>query len=134
MPSDRVKAALEEFKAALIEEGIDEATIDAQTKFILPAEDAVVGNYADLQRMGAIAKTGTMPTPPGQEDVETDDIAEAFTGENPDTQDLNPDDSGDNVPTNDERTKADLQAELDEKGIEYNKSATKAELEALLEG
>lgn len=134
MPSDRVKAALEEFKAALVEEGVDAGTIDAQTRYILPGEDTIVGNYADLQRMGAIAVTGTMPTPPGQEDIDTDDVMDAFTGENPATQAItdNPS-SEDDVPANG-GTKADLQAALDDKGIEYSSSATKAELQALLDG
>lgn len=121
MPSDRIQAAVDELKAAMVEEGVDPGTADAQLRFILPAEHAVRGNYADLQRMGAIAQTGTMPTPPGQDDKDTDDVSEAFSGENPDT-----------VPAGD-MTKADLQAALDDKGIEYTSSMTKAELQAALD-
>lgn len=88
MPSDRVKAAVDELKAALADEGMDPGTTEAQLKYILPPEHDVRGNYADLQRMGAIVQTGTLPTPPGQEDVDTDDVAEAFTSDNPATQNV----------------------------------------------
>lgn len=132
MPSDRIQAAVDELKAALVEEGIDPGTADAQLNSILPGEGDVRGNYADLQRMGAIAVTGTMPTTPGEEDVQTTNVDEAFTGENPATQDV----SGggqDSVPADGGGTKADLQAQLDAKGIEYTSSMTKAELQAALD-
>lgn len=134
---ERVRAAAEEFKAALEEAGGDPGTIDAQLNGIIPGEEAVRGNMADLMRMGAIAKTGVMPTPPGQEDIVTDDIMEAFQGQNPDTQafDDNPSDPAAKPEgeASENMTKADLQAALDDKGIEYPSSATKADLQALLD-
>lgn len=131
MPSDRVQAAVDELKAALAEEGMDPATTEAQLKYILPPEDAVVGNYADLQRMGAIAVTGTMPTPPGEDDLQTSDVADAFTGENPATAPVAPDAS--TTPTDSGPTKADLQAQLDAKGIAYTSAMTKSDLQAALD-
>ena len=138
MPSERVQAAVDELKAALAAEGMDPGTTDAQLRYILPPEHTVVGNYADLQRMGAIAVTGTMPTPPGEDDVQTEDINEAFTGENPATQTSGLEGGPDQpapAPTdgNGGATKADLQAQLDERGIEYTSSMTKAELQAALD-
>lgn len=78
MATDRVRAALDEFKAALEEAGMDPATVDAQLAGILPGTPTVVGNYADLQRMGAAVVTGTVPTGPGMDDVASSDLAEAF--------------------------------------------------------
>jgi hypothetical protein len=135
MASERTRAALEELKAAMEEDGADPGTVDAQLHGIVPniGEEHIRGNYADLQRMGAIAQTGTMPTPPGEEDVQTTDITEAFTATNPETQAVD-DSADDDVPANGgTQTKADLQAALDEKGIEYTSSATKADLQALLD-
>lgn len=128
MASERTRAALEELKAALEEDGADPGTVDAQLNGIVPGvgEEHIRGNYADLQRMGAIAQTGVMPTPPGEDDVATSDITEAFAGENPDTR------AADEAPA-DPQTKADLQAALDDRGIEYPASATKADLQALLD-
>jgi hypothetical protein len=66
MPSDRVAAALEEFKAALVEEGMDPDTVDAQTRQILPSEVTLGGNYADLQRLGGASLSSDVPdTVPG---------------------------------------------------------------------
>lgn len=61
MPSERVQAALDEFKAALVEEGMDETTVDAQTRMILPSEVTLGGNYADLQRLGASSLASDVP-------------------------------------------------------------------------
>lgn len=136
MPTDRVQAAVDELKAALAEEGMDPGTTDAQLKYILPPEHAVVGNYADLQRMGAIAVTGTMPTPPGEEDLDTDDVKEAFTGENPALQTTGLEGGPDTPAPTDSNggpTKADLQAQLDAKGIAYTSAMTKADLQAALD-
>jgi hypothetical protein len=131
MPSERVQAAVDELKAALAEEGMDPGTTDAQLKYILPPEPTVVGNYADLQRMGAIAVTGTMPTPPGEDDVKTTNTDEAFTGENPALQTTGLEQTAADTAA-DAATKADLQAQLDAKGIAWTSSMTKADLQAAL--
>lgn len=136
MPTDRVQAAVDELKAALAAEGMDPGTTDAQLRYILPPEPTVVGNYADLQRMGAIAVTGVMPTPPGEDDVKTDNTDEAFTGENPAVQASGLEGGPDApapAPTDTGPTKADLQAQLDAKGIAYTSAMTKADLQAALD-
>jgi hypothetical protein len=61
VPSERVQAALDEFKAALEAEGMDPDTVDAQTRYILPSEITLGGNYADLQRLGASSLAGNTP-------------------------------------------------------------------------
>lgn len=58
---------------------MDRATAEAQTRYILPSTPTIVGNYADLQRMGAAAVTGTIPTGPDQGDVTSSNLSEAFT-------------------------------------------------------
>lgn len=138
MASERTRAAVEELKAALEEDGSDPGTVEAQLAGMIPGigEEHIRGNMADLMRMGAIAQTGVLPTPPGEEDIDTDDITEAFTVTNPATVavDENPSDPTVKPEGNgDTRTKADLQAELDDRGIDYPSSATKAELQALLD-
>ena len=136
MASERTRAAAEELKAALEEDGADPGTVEAQLSGMIPGvgEEHIRGNYADLMRMGAIAQTGVLPTPPGEDDVETDDITEAFTVTNPATVDAdeNPSDPTVKPEGNGDMTKAEIQAELDRKGIEYPSSATKAELAELL--
>jgi hypothetical protein len=77
--ADNVEEARQAFIDALVDAGVDRATADAQTKYIMPSTATIVGNYADLQRMGAAATTGTIPTGPTQEDVQSSDLAEAFT-------------------------------------------------------
>lgn len=74
-----VEDARQAFIDALEEAGVDRDTADAQTKYILPSTPTVVGNYADLQRMGAAVLTGTIPTPPFMDDVDSSDIKDAIT-------------------------------------------------------
>lgn len=119
---DAVKA----LRQALLDEGIEPGTVEGMLHMVKPTETNIVGNYADLQRMGAIAQTGTLPTPPGEEDIDTDDITEAFV-----PIETAGDGNGAAVDT-DAMTKADLQAELDSRGVTYSSSATKAELQELL--
>jgi hypothetical protein len=127
--------AIEALRQALLDEGVDPGTVEGMLHMVKPTESNIVGNYADLQRMGAIAQTGTLPTPPGEADIETNDITDAFTevetavdtenGKSPNVAEGNGYDS---------MTKAELQADLDERGIEYPASATKAELAELAQG
>lgn len=127
--------AIEALRQALLDEGTDPGTVEGMLHMVKPTETNIVGNYADLQRMGAIAQTGVLPTPPFEEDIETDNIEDAFV-EVPANEDTG---SGSATPEQvaaaenaDTRTKADLQAELDEAGIEYNSGDTKADLLAKL--
>lgn len=138
-----VEDAIETLKQAMLDEGQDPGSVDAKLHAVIPNNEGnIVGNYADLQRMGAIAQEGVLPTPPGEEDVETDDITEAFievpgpiddnTGRPTTRGNADADANVDNDDDTDSMTKAELQAELDERGIEYPSSATKADLQALL--
>ncbi len=127
---------------------MDRATAEAQTKYILPGEPTIVGNYADLQRMGAAALTGTIPTPPAIDDVETSDVSEAFVMP-PDPQAreaLGTDGGAASLPTPTDvqtqagqgadtssgdlegMTKAELQEEADRRGVDIPSGATKAEM------
>jgi hypothetical protein len=47
------EALLADLRAALIDEGQDPALVDVRLKAIQPRETNVVGNLADLQRVGA---------------------------------------------------------------------------------
>lgn len=130
-----VTDAIDALRQAMLDEGQDPGAVEAKLHMIKPNETNLVGNYADLQRMGAIAQTGVLPTPPTEEDIETDDITDAFV--EPQTHE---DVGSGNAPNptfesdvdTDSMTKAELQAELDARGVEYPASATKADLQELL--
>lgn len=137
--SDQIRRLLDQVQDLMIEDGADPATAEALTNYARPATPAYAGNLADLNRMGQVALQGSIDTPPGQADEETTNITDAF--KEPPAPDLNtglqtpmgttePADTGADSGT---QTKADLQAQLDERGIAYPSSATKAELQALLD-
>lgn len=78
-PNAEVNAALDTAKDAMIKAGMPADQADALLNAARPnGTGTVVGNYADLQRMGAIAATGVMPTPPAEDDLKTTDLKEAF--------------------------------------------------------
>lgn len=58
---DRVERLMDELREALIEAGRDETTVDAQLYGLRVPETNVVGNLADLQRMGAGVAAGATP-------------------------------------------------------------------------
>ncbi len=77
--NQKINDALDKAKEAMVEAGMPADQADAMLNAARPSGGGgVVGNYADLQRMGAIAQTGVMPTPPAEEDVKTTDLKEAF--------------------------------------------------------
>jgi hypothetical protein len=131
-----VDDAVEALRQAMLDEGQDPGSVEAKLHAVIPNTGGdLVGNYADLQRMGAIATTGTMPTPPGDEDLETSDLSDAFVEPAPpaDTDGAAAAPAeGDTTPEGEvafeDMTKAELQAELDSRGVEYSSGATKAEL------
>jgi len=53
--TDKIERLKAELRAALIEAGQDPGTVDAQMYALRLPTDSVVGNLADLQRMGAQA-------------------------------------------------------------------------------
>lgn len=145
--SDQIRELLDQVQELMIEDGADPATAEALTNYARPNTQAIAGNLADLMRMGQIAVTGKVDTPPGQADIPADNLEEAFA--EPPAPDLNQglqtpmgqiDGDGNPVGSSggnggtDSRTKAEIQAELDERGIEYSTSDTKADLVAKLNG
>lgn len=52
-PNDAVNDAIEKLRQALLDTGMDEGTADAKLRSVRPTESNIVGNFADLQRMGA---------------------------------------------------------------------------------
>lgn len=87
--ADKINALADQIKDLLVEDGADPATAEVLTNFARPGAPQIVGNLADLQRMGAIAVTGTMPTAPGVDDVKTTDTGDAFV-EPPTAATVNP--------------------------------------------
>lgn len=131
--NDAVLEAVENLRQAMLDRGDDPGTVEGQLHMVKPPETNIVGNYADLQRMGSIVQSGILPTPPLEADIETSNIEDAFVPvEGPVGDEVESDDVDAGNGETDTRTKADLQAELDERGIEYTSSATKADLQALL--
>jgi hypothetical protein len=159
--SEEIRRLLEQARDLLIEDGVDPATAEAQIGFAMPAMPSVSGNLADLHRMGQVVVQGRIDTPVGQRDIVTSDINEAFhnpqppPGPNPATGLQTPlgqvdaegrptgaveegvaapdDSGGDGGSDYGSMTKAELQAEADERGIAYTSSDTKADLIAKLE-
>jgi hypothetical protein len=151
--ASNVEEARQAFLDALEEAGIDRSTADAQTKYIMPSTPTIVGNYADLQRMGAAALTGTIPTPPGMEDVATSDTDEAFTmppdpgvrealgndggaasvptPTTPETGTGTPPEAGGDLSS---MSKAELEDEATRRGVAIPSGATKAEMVEALGG
>jgi hypothetical protein len=134
-PMSAVDDAVEALRQAMLDEGQDPGSVEAKLHAAIPnTEGDLVGNFADLQRMGAIATTGTLPTPPGDEDVETSDLSDAFVEPSPPGDGdgggtaTAADTTAEGEVAFEDMTKAELQAELDSRGVEYSASATKQEL------
>lgn len=66
MPDDKVAKAVEALRQAMIETGEDPGQVEAKLRAAIPNETNLVGNYADLQRLG------------GQQASESGGIADAF--------------------------------------------------------
>lgn len=79
-----INKALDTARDAMVASGM---SVDDANAFLNSARPrggpnpGVVGNFADLQRMGAIQATGTLPTPSNVPDEETTDIADAFVSD-----------------------------------------------------
>lgn len=80
--SAKIHDLLAQAQDLMVEDGMDPGTAEALTNFARPGSPAVVGNLADLQRMGAIAVTGEVPVnamPTGDQGVQqTSNIQDAF--------------------------------------------------------
>lgn len=78
----KINDLLDQARDLMVEDGQDPATAEALTNFARGGSPAIVGNLADLQRMGAIAVTGEIPVnamPTGdQAAIQTTNIDDAF--------------------------------------------------------
>lgn len=141
--SQQIADLLDQVRDLMVEDGADPATAEALTNFARPTSPAIAGNLADLNRMGQIAVQGSIDTPVGQDSEMTTNIQDAF--KEPPAPALAPaglqtpmgqiDAEGNPVTdggNGDSRTKAELQAELDSRGIAYSSSDTKSDLIAKL--
>jgi hypothetical protein len=127
MASEAVKEAVENLRQAMLDDDMDEGTVNAKLAAVIPNETNLVGNFADLNRLGAlVADEGTANTSAVEQAVvippTTTVDGEPATGASTGGGDL----SG--------MTKADLQALADERGVDYNSGDTKADLIAKLGG
>lgn len=129
MASERTKAALEELRAAMIEDdGMDEGTVDAVLHAAQPNDVNLVGNFADLQRIGAlVAEQGAS----GAEAVEQGVEVPPSPAPGEDGGSIAADNSGGDLEA---MTKAELEEEAGRRGVEVSSSMTKAEMIAVLEG
>lgn len=73
-----INAKLDEVRELMIESGMSADTADAALFSARPNTPVIVGNFADLNRLGAIVVTGAYPTPVGTPDVETTNTDDAF--------------------------------------------------------
>ena len=83
---------LDAAREAMVKSGMPIDQADAMLNSARPrGGGGLVGNFADLQRMGKIQAAGVIETPIGQEDIETSDIEDAFV-EDPKGNAVAPDD------------------------------------------
>ena len=91
--AEKVNSLLDQVRDLLVEDGNDYATAEALTNFARQGSPPIVGNLADLQRMGAIAVEGEIPAnamPTGdQTPQQTSNIQDAFA-EPPQSDPVNP--------------------------------------------
>lgn len=73
-----INAKLDEVRELMIESGMSPDGADAALFAARQGTPVIVGNFADLNRLGAIVVTGAYPTPVGTPDVETTDTDDAF--------------------------------------------------------
>jgi len=151
--SDAIKAKIAELKDLLVEDGMDANTADALLFAVQPSDQGtIVGNLADLQRMGAIAVTGEIPQnamPEGDQDaIETTNIQDAFAeppaqptqeeldaqaGVSPGTANRNDEAASDTGDSGDgsvdmTMTKDELVAEANNRGVAVDDSMTKQQI------
>lgn len=81
--SEEIRRLLNQARDLMIEDGTDPATAEALVGYAMPVAPAFSGNFADLNRMGQIAAQGQIETPPGQDNVQTSNLNDAFTNTNP---------------------------------------------------
>ncbi|MCA1843274.1 MAG: SAP domain-containing protein [Actinobacteria bacterium] len=147
--SEEIARLLDQVRDLMVEDGSDPATAEALTNYARPATPAIAGNLADLNRMGQIAVTGKIDTPPGQDDEATTSIEDAF--KEPPAAPLAPaglqtpmgqidaegKPTGGTVGSTESagtgtdyegKTKAELQGELDSRSIAWNSADTKQDL------
>lgn len=139
MASDKVKEALDNLRQAMIDDGMDPATVDARLFAAQPTSDSIVGNFADLQRLGA------MLVGDDGDNVGTE-VADAFVvPPDVDADRKEKDDKGDVVtagtaaplagsPDFGAMTKSELIDEARAQGLSVTTSMTKDELIDALEG
>lgn len=78
-----VQEAYDDLRQAMLDRGDDEGTVDAKLRGVRPTETNIVGNFADLQRIGAqlVGETGGIADavlPPAEAPTEAE---EASAGE-----------------------------------------------------
>ena len=133
----QINNLLDQVRDLLAEDGVDYATAEALTNFARRGSAPIVGNLADLQRLGAIAVEGQIPAnamPTGdQASIETSNIQDAFAEPPaPATAQAGPQirsgNTGGNGGNLDSMTKAELEAEASRRGVNVSSSMTKQEM------
>ncbi len=150
--NDAINAKLDEVRELMVEDGMSEDSADALLGFARPSDGGlVVGNFADLQRMGMVAVEGkivknAMPADQDQGEVETSNLEDAFAEPPVQPTDEELSRQAGTLPSNtrsDEEnaarasgggssTKAELLEQARAQGIEVNDSMTKAEIQEKL--
>lgn len=126
MASDAVTEAVENLREAMLADDMDEATVDAKLAAVVPNQTNLVGNLADLHRVGALV---------ADEEVDNANVLEAAV-EIPPEAPVDGEPANSPAPSGDlaGMTKDELLAEADRRGVEVSASSTKAEITAALEG
>jgi hypothetical protein len=135
MPNQEIQEAVDNLRQVMLDNDMDEGTVDALLHAATPNQINLVGNLADLNRLGAIVADPDTDNADALKAAITDHIppAPVIDGE-PVTGASSPNgDTGDGDDLN-AMTKAELQARADAEGVDVPSGATKAELVAALGG
>jgi hypothetical protein len=133
MANEEIQAAVDNLRQVMLDNDMDEGTVDALLHAATPNQINLVGNLADLNRLGAIVADPDTDNADALEAAIADHIppAPVIDGE-PVTGASSPNGgTGDDLNA---MTKAELQARADAEGVDVPSGATKAELVAALGG
>jgi hypothetical protein len=135
MANDAIQEAVDNLRQVMLDNDMDEGTVDALLHAATPNQISLVGNIADLNRLGALVADPDTDNSGALEAAIAEHIppAPVIDGE-PVTGASSPNAGNGNGDDLNAMTKAELQAKADEQGVDVPSGATKAELVAALGG
>jgi hypothetical protein len=131
MANDAIQEAVDNLRQAMLDADMDEGTVDAKLAAVVPNQTNLVGNLADLHRLGGLVASGTSGAEAVEEAVNAGIPPAPVVDGEPTTGATPPNESSEDLNA---MTKAELQAMADDRGVDVPSGATKADLVAALGG